>query len=119
MEWDYKTFGRWLRRARVAKLPVLSQDKVAESIGTTQAKISRWEQERPGTDAPSLEECLHLADLFGVNFLELAKLCGRWNDRLQQRVLVDIAAGDLSDAPVAQTVFADFDAYRARKALAA
>lgn len=103
MEWDYQKFGGWLRRARVSTLPTLSQDSVAEKVGVTQARVSRWELERPGTDAPTLDECLKLSDLFGVDFIELAKLCGRWNDRIERRVLVSLAhGGDLSDAPLVQ-----------------
>lgn len=91
MEWDYQEFGQWLRKARVSTLPILSQDKVAEVLGVPQTKVSRWEKERSGTPAPTLDECLQLADLFGFDFLTLARMCGRWNDRIERRILVELA----------------------------
>ena len=103
MEWDYKTYGRWLRRARVSTLPGDSQEDLAELVGTTQARISRWEQERPSSEPPSLDQCLILSDHFEVDFIELAKLCGQWNDKIQERVLVALASTDEArHAPVAQ-----------------
>lgn len=115
MEWQHQRFGQWLKYQRVI-VKDLSQDRLAAEVGVTQSQISRWElgpDRWPNTEPPTLEECLSLADVFEVNFIELAKLCGRWNDRIQQRVLISLAQNDLSDAPVAQVSgIVDLDVYR-------
>ncbi len=72
--------------------------------GATQSKVSRWmHMKSGGTDAPSLEECMRLADFFEVDFIKLAELCGRWNDEIQERILITLASTDEArHAPVAQ-----------------
>lgn len=103
MEWEGReTFGKWLRMQRVVEKEI-SQEDLAELLGVHQSRVSRWEKRHLNTDPPTLEECAILADIFEVDFIELAKLCDRWNDDLQRRVLVSLASGpDLSNAPVAQ-----------------
>ena len=49
----------------------LSQRKLAEEIGTSQANLSRWEQ---GLNVPSIIECWRIAEFFGVS---IDFLCGR------------------------------------------
>lgn len=49
----------------------LSQRKLAQKIGTSQANLSRWEQ---GINEPSIIECWKLADFFDVS---IDVLCGR------------------------------------------
>lgn len=93
MSWDYQGFGRWLRTARVSNLPVMSQERVAEIVGVTQAKMSRWEMERPRTEPPNLEQCRRLAELFDGDLIELAEMCGQWNPELERSLLVALAGG--------------------------
>ena len=49
----------------------LSQRKLAQEIGTSQANLSRWEK---GLIEPSVIECWKLADYFDVS---IDLLCGR------------------------------------------
>ena len=49
----------------------LSQKTLANSIGTSQANLSRWEK---GLNEPSIVECWKLADFFDVS---IDFLCGR------------------------------------------
>jgi transcriptional regulator with XRE-family HTH domain len=101
--WQYQKFGEWLRMARVRRLPILSQQAIADRLDAPQSLVSRWEKEKPNTRPPSLAQCGRLADIFNVDFIELAKLCGQWDAELQERILVNLAAGiELSQAPLAQ-----------------
>lgn len=89
-EWDYEQFGRRLRRARTERLPVWSQREVAERVGVTESMVSRWHNETAGANAPTLDQCAILAEMFDeFDFVELAKVCGRWNDEVE-RLLVDL-----------------------------
>ena len=49
--------------AELRKMAGLSQRKLAEEIGTSQANLSRWEQ---GLNEPSIMECWRLAEYFNV-----------------------------------------------------
>lgn len=49
--------------AELRKVAGLSQRKLAEEIGTSQANLSRWEQ---GLNEPSIMECWRLAEYFSV-----------------------------------------------------
>lgn len=106
MDWDHQTFGRWLKYQRVI-IHDMSQERLAEHLGVPQAYISRWERgwkDYPNTEPPELATCLELADLFEANFIDLATLCGRWNDRLEKGVLVALGSsnGEQSNALIAQ-----------------
>ena len=57
--------------AELRKNANLSQRKLANEIGTSQANLSRWEQ---GLNEPSIMECWKLADFFDVS---IDVLCGR------------------------------------------
>ena len=50
--------------AELRKAQSLSQRKLAQEIGTSQANLSRWEQ---GLNEPSIAECWKLADYFDVS----------------------------------------------------
>ncbi len=103
MEWEYQRFGRWLRKARVDELPVISQDKLADILEVPQSIISRWEKEKAQTRPPTLRQCGRLADLFDVDAVALARACGQWDDEIQERILVTLASTDEArHAPVAQ-----------------
>lgn len=87
MSWKSRAeFGRWLRTARVGDLPVISQDVLAQRLGVTQSKVSRWEQERPGTEPPDINVCLRLADIFNTEFEAVASMSGWWNEDIRQRL---------------------------------
>jgi len=49
----------------------LSQSRLAQALGTSQANVSRWEK---GLNEPSILECWKMADFFGVS---IDYLCGR------------------------------------------
>ena len=53
---------------------MLSQHQLAKELKTSQANISRWEQ---NIIAPSIIECWRIADYFGVS---IDYLCGRTED---------------------------------------
>lgn len=96
MQWDHERFGKWLKYQRTIEHN-MSQDKLAEKIGVAQAYISRWErgwENYPNTPPPELETCLDLAEMFETDFIDLAKLCRRWNDRLEKRIRMDLASSD-------------------------
>lgn len=57
--------------AELRKERGLSQRKLAQEIGTSQANLSRWEQ---GLNEPSIIECWKLADYFEIS---IDILCGR------------------------------------------
>lgn len=57
--------------AELRKMQNLSQQQLAQSIGTSQANLSRWEQ---GLNEPGIIECWKLADFFDVS---IDILCGR------------------------------------------
>ena len=57
--------------SELRKAQNLSQRKLAQEIGTSQANLSRWEQ---GLNEPSIIECWKLADYFDVS---IDILCGR------------------------------------------
>ncbi|MBQ7236393.1 MAG: helix-turn-helix transcriptional regulator [Clostridia bacterium] len=57
--------------AELRKSNNLSQRKLAQEIGTSQANLSRWEK---GLIEPSVIECWKLADYFDVS---IDLLCGR------------------------------------------
>ena len=57
--------------AELRKSNNLSQRKLAQEIGTSQANLSRWEK---GLIEPSVIECWKLADCFDVS---IDLLCGR------------------------------------------
>ncbi|MBR1974609.1 MAG: helix-turn-helix transcriptional regulator [Clostridia bacterium] len=57
--------------AELRKQQGLSQQQLAQKIGTSQANVSRWEQ---GLNEPSIIECWKIADYFDVS---LDLLCGR------------------------------------------
>ena len=59
------------RIAELRKERRLSQRKLAQEIGTSQANLSRWEQ---GLNEPSIIECWKIADYFDVS---IDFLCGR------------------------------------------
>lgn len=67
MEYNFKNN----RIAELRKVQGLSQRKLAQKIGTSQANLSRWEQ---GLNEPSIIECWKLADFFDVS---IDVLCGR------------------------------------------
>lgn len=116
-DWNRETFARWLKMQRRVLNP-MSQEKLAEKLGVTQSRVSRWEGAETDVDAPTLDECLRFAEIYEVDFIELAKLVGRWNDDLSRRVLVSLASNgdpELSDAPVAQVT--DIDVYRELRAV--
>lgn len=92
MQWDRDSFSYWLKMKRRVESE-LSQDDVADRIGATQAKISRWEKADASTDPPTLNQCLRLAEVFDGSLLDLARMCGQWNDDLEKRILVELAAG--------------------------
>lgn len=104
MNWDRDTFAHWLKYQRRVVKPT-SQQKLSDRLGetVTQSKVSRWEEAHVHTNPPTLDECLRLADIFEVDFIELAKLCGRWNDQIQERVLISLVSpNDSRNALVAQ-----------------
>ena len=49
----------------------LSQSKLAQALGTSQANVSRWEK---GLIEPSILECWKIADFFGDS---IDVVCGR------------------------------------------
>ena len=57
--------------AELRKQQGISQQQLAQKIGTSQANVSRWEQ---GLNEPSIIECWKIADYFDVS---LDLLCGR------------------------------------------
>ncbi len=57
--------------AELRKEKNLSQCKLAELVGTSQANLSRWEK---GLNEPSIIECWKIADFFEVS---LDYLCGK------------------------------------------
>lgn len=57
--------------AELRKAQHLSQRRLAQEIGTSQANLSRWEQ---GLNEPSIIECWKLADYFDIS---IDILCGR------------------------------------------
>ncbi|MBQ7348460.1 MAG: helix-turn-helix transcriptional regulator [Clostridia bacterium] len=57
--------------AELRKSNNLSQRRLAQEIGTSQANLSRWEK---GLIEPSVIECWKLADYFDVS---IDLLCGR------------------------------------------
>ncbi|MBQ7924493.1 MAG: helix-turn-helix transcriptional regulator [Clostridia bacterium] len=67
MEYTFKNN----RIAELRKSFNLSQRKLAEKIGTSQANLSRWEQ---GLNEPSIIECWKIANFFDVS---IDYLCGR------------------------------------------
>lgn len=67
MEYNFKNN----KIAEFRKVQGLSQRKLAQKIGTSQANLSRWEQ---GINEPSIIECWKLADFFDVS---IDVLCGR------------------------------------------
>ena len=67
MEYSFKEN----RIAEFRKTQNISQRKLAQIVGTSQANLSRWEQ---GVVEPSIIECWKLADYFDVS---LDVLCGR------------------------------------------
>ena len=84
---DREAFSYWLRVQRRVEKP-MSQEALAEAVGTTQPRISRWEAEDPNTDPPTLDECLRLSEIFDADFVDLATLVGRWSDELARKVLI-------------------------------
>jgi transcriptional regulator with XRE-family HTH domain len=62
------TFGDYVRKAR--KTAGLSQAQVAEALGTSQARVSRWEN---GDDYPSVKEYHQFVEITGVA-VDLAEL---------------------------------------------
>lgn len=60
------TLGNRIRQLRLASR--LSQDKVAELIGVSRQAVTKWES---GKSAPSTENLLRLADIFGCSLDEL------------------------------------------------
>lgn len=91
-EWDRDLFAEWLRVARARRLPRLSQRAVAEELGVPQTLISRWENPTDEKiNPPTLWEIGRLVDMFGGDFLELARMTGQWDDDLERRVLVSVA----------------------------
>ncbi|HEX7098940.1 MAG TPA: helix-turn-helix transcriptional regulator [Acidimicrobiia bacterium] len=93
-EWDRDLFAEWLRVARARKLPRMSQREVAEALGVPQTLVSRWENPtHESINPPTLKEVAILVDMFGGDFLELARMTGQWDDALERRVLVAVATG--------------------------
>ena len=69
-----KSMEKTFKNNKIAELRKsfgLSQRKLAEKIGTSQANLSRWEQ---GLNEPSIMECWRLAEHFGVS---IDYLCGK------------------------------------------
>lgn len=67
MEYNFKNN----KIAELRKSLRLSQRKLANELGTSQANLSRWEQ---GLNEPSIIECWKIADYFNVS---IDILCGR------------------------------------------
>ena len=67
MEYDFKKN----KIAELRKNMNMSQQKLADAIGTSQANLSRWEQ---GIIQPSVVECWKIADFFDVS---IDIVCGR------------------------------------------
>ena len=65
---DLEALGSKL--ADVRKQAGLSQQKVAETIGTSQLTISNWET---GKKSPRLKNYLDLLNLFDIDFNDMAK----------------------------------------------
>lgn len=106
-EWDRDLFAEWLRVARARRLPRMSQRELAERLDVPQTMVSRWEV--PGDEnvnPPTLRELGVLVDLFGGDFLRLARMTDQWDDGIERRVLASALASErgLSHAPVAQRV---------------
>lgn len=57
--------------AELRKNLQLTQQQLAQEIGTSQANLSRWEK---GLNEPSIIECWKLADYFDIS---IDILCGR------------------------------------------
>jgi transcriptional regulator with XRE-family HTH domain len=56
------TFGDYVRKAR--KEAGLTQEAVAEALGVSQARVSRWES---GDDTPRIKEYLEFVRITGVS----------------------------------------------------
>jgi len=69
-----RVISRGLRRARLARN--VSQQQVAEMLGTGATQISRYER---GEQDPTATRLVELAILYGISLDDLVDL-GRWDD---------------------------------------
>lgn len=82
------TFGDYVRKAR--KAAGLSQTDLARRLGTSQARVSRWEN---GDDYPSVKEYAQFIEITGIS-VDLGKLRISWNpDSAGQMPLLGAAVG--------------------------
>lgn len=68
-----KSFGKELKQLR--KEFELTQEALAKATGITQSQISYYEC---GKHSPSIEDCIVLADFFGVSLDELVGREVKW-----------------------------------------